>query len=99
MGMIDSDLKEYLKVQFDAIIAKIDDLKGSTEKEIERHRKDLDDLYEKDRDAKERIRDLESFRNNHMTFHDDKKDNKKFSIEMWVVIGIFLLQSVLSYFN
>lgn len=99
MGMIDSDLKDYLKVQFDAIIAKIDDLKGSTEKEIERHRKDLDDLYDKDRDSKERIRDLESFRTNHIDLHDDKKDNKKFSIEMWVVIGIFLVSTIIGYFK
>lgn len=88
MGMIDADLKEYLAVQFQALSDKIENIATPMQKDIERHREDISDLYDKDRDAQSRIKDLESFKINHEKTHESTSGNKKFSTEMIIVIVV-----------
>lgn len=37
---------------------------------------------------------LEQKIDNHITDHNKNDNNKKFSIEMWIIIGVFILQNI-----
>ena len=103
MQMIDPDLKEYLSVQFNAIIDKIENMKEMFGKDLDRHRADLDDLYNKDRRSKELIRDNKELANNaiemvknHLEDHEKTDGKKKFSVELFVGIIIAIVGTVVA---
>lgn len=87
MSMIDKDLKDYLDVKFDALEDKID----GTKDDIKRHSDEIRQLYDMDRDGKERLRTVESSITAHIETHKESKDDKHFNIGQWVVIGICIL--------
>jgi hypothetical protein len=89
MAMIDPDLKEYLDVKFKALEDKLE----SSKDDIKRHSDEIRQLYDMDRDGKDRIRRVESFVEDHQKMHEKDTGGKRFSIEMWVIIGIFLVST------
>jgi hypothetical protein len=95
MSMIDQDLKDYLEVKFNSIEDKID----GTKDDIKRHSDEIRQLYDMDRDGKERIRTLESFREDHTRQHAEKTNGKRFNLEMWVLIGLFAIDKIGSWIS
>ena len=87
MAMIDLDLKEYLDVKFKALEEKLE----SSKDDIKRHSDEIRQLYDMDRDGKERLRTLESFKEEHQKQHDNATGGKRFSIEMWIVVAVCLV--------
>lgn len=100
-GMIDDATKEYFDLKFEALAEKIESGNNAHQKEIahnagniERLREDVSELYDKDRDSKDRIRGLESKFEYHEKQAESNTSGKRFNIEMWVIIGIFLLGTI-----
>ena len=40
---------------------------------------------------------IEQKLDNHIETHSNKENSKKFNIEMWVIIGVYLLDKVMAY--
>lgn len=93
LALIDPDLKDYLEPSFEALrglitslSGKMDILLSSIKEDVDRHREDLDDLYNKDRESKERIQKLESNLENHVDNHKEQKSDK--NNNTGVIIGV-----------
>lgn len=103
MAMIDPDLKEYLTVQFKSLSDKIENMRDMFGKDLDRHRGDIDDLYNKDRESKEKIRDNKEIANNaiekieaHLEEHNKNDGKKKFSVEIFVAISVAFIGTLIS---
>lgn len=94
---MDDILKEFLNAKFEAISDKLDSTVSPIIKDIENHRGDIDDLYDKDRDTKQRLTVVEVKIEDHFKISNERKDNKRFSFEMWIVVGVFLADKIFQY--
>lgn len=91
MEMDNNDLERLINNWLKPISDKLDYVTQSQQKDIDRHREDLDDLYTKDRETKERLTETETTVKTHLDNHKDIKDSKQFNIGQWVVIGLCIL--------
>ncbi len=90
-----NDMKKELKASFmeseqhikETLQLSIDPIKET----LERHTKDIDDLYTKDREHRDRFGEIESDVKNLMEDKKDNKHDKEIRVGVWGVISAIIL--------
>ena len=95
LALIDPDLKEFLLSEFKHLSEKMDNIIGPIKEDIVRHRGDIDDLYNKDRETKERLQKTETNLENHLESHKEKKNDNQFNVGQALVI-VALIATILA---
>ena len=90
MAMTEADRKEFKEIVADGNKSLREWLEATLnplQKKVDKH-----DLFA------EKIPIIEQKLDNHLDLHLSNNNNKKFNIEMWVIIAIYFLDKVQSYF-
>lgn len=80
MPVIDEELKEYLDLKFGAVI---NEIKTTSKQHSE-------DIVRIDK----RVNKLEIFKEDHIKSHDSVVTGRRFNIEMWIIVGIFVIDKI-----
>lgn len=84
-GMFNDADKEYLDLKFGNVI---EEIKKTTSK-------NSDDIL----GLGKKVDKLEIFKDAHIEHHESKEKNMKFNLEMWVIVGIFLVDKIFQYID